>query len=273
MLDANVARPQYSLSIEGLLGASLTIVVTTLEDCVWLIPFVAHASREGSTRIAWIHAGIFVCTFTACSVFACILALVLSSAIVGAVSNSEVVLETVGATLCWIFSGYFFIKSCRTSQKRGAATSLQDDNSPECSTRQDNSEGLLPAGEAYSSYGAAEQQRLEGAETVPSLEPTTDPTPLASPVAQPWMIASLTIIGSLDEISYFPAVIVGQIFTSAELIAGTVIASLLILALVEFLQRHCLCVLEVLDRIPLYAIIGLFAILLTIEAVVGAIQD
>jgi hypothetical protein len=149
---------------------------------------------------------------------------------------------------------------------------LQGNDSSECSIKHSSSEVLLPADEAYSSYGAADLPRPDSAEVPSVRNATTDAAPLASRTAQPWMIASLTIIGSLDEISYFPAVIVGQIFTSAELIAGTVFASLLILALVEMLQSYCSCCLKVLDLIPLYAVVGVFAIVLTVQAIIGAIQ-
>jgi hypothetical protein len=274
MVGGAAPRPQYSLSIQGLFEASLTVLVTTLEDCVWLIPFVAHASMAGSTRVAWIHSFIFVGTFTACSTFACLLAYVLDRAIVGTMSGSEVVLETVGATLCWIFAAFFFYQSYRKRLNRRTAGTLQDDGSPPFSTDPNAPEALVLRDEEHPSYGTTD---------APSLANPNGPSDLYAPDtttvlhqhrnAQPWMIVSLTIIGSLDEISYFPAVIVGQIFTSAELIAGTIIASFLILVLVDVLQRRCRCCLETLDRIPLYAIIGLFAVLLSVQAIIGALQD
>jgi hypothetical protein len=256
------SRHQYSISATGLLEASVTVLITTLEDCVWLIPFVAQAALV-SPRIALIHALIFVATFAACSVAACSIAIILSSAIVGSIANSDLVLEVVGATLCWIFSGYFGWQAYRKRRSKESARieqevdheSLLEENPP------------VEAGQPQSSYGATEAQihvddDLGGSNAPPNAE-----------MARPWVIVSLTILGSLDEISYFPALIVGEIFTSAELIMGTVIASLLILLLVESIQRYCHGCLAVLDRIPLYAVIAVFAVILSVEAIVDALTD
>ena len=53
----------YSLSWTGLLGATITVLITTLDDSVWLMPFVAGAGAGGGGRNntcrAIIHAGIF----------------------------------------------------------------------------------------------------------------------------------------------------------------------------------------------------------------------
>lgn len=258
------SRHQFSISATGLLGASVTVLITTLEDCVWLIPFVAQAALV-SPRIALIHALIFVATFAACSVVSCSIAVILSSAIVGSITNSDLVLEVAGAALCWIFAGYFGWQAYR--KRRAKESSRIHPEVDEESLLQETPPEQPIADQSRSLYGTTEvhihQEEGRGGSDVPQNQE----------VAQPWVIVSLTILGSLDEISYFPALIVGEIFTSAELIMGTVIASLLILLLVESIQRYCHCCLAVLDRIPLYAVIAVFAIILSIEAIVDVLTE
>jgi hypothetical protein len=258
------SRHQYSISAPGLLGASVTVLITTLEDCVWLIPFVAQAARV-SPRIALIHAFIFVATFAACSVAACSIAIILSSAIVGSITNSDLVLEIAGAALCWIFSGYFFWQAYKKRRAKENAQIRHEVDDESLLEERPPEETL--AGQSQAPYGATEaQNHVQDDEGGSDALQNHD-------IARPWVIVSLTILGSLDEISYFPALIVGEVFTSAELIMGTVIASLLILLLVESIQRYCHGCLAILDRIPLYAVIAVFAIILSVEAIVDALTD
>ena len=76
---------------------------------------------------------------------------------------------------------------------------------------------------------------------------------------------SLTALGSLDEISYFPPLILGGIFSPAELVLGTFLAALCMVLIVVLALQPCKPCMECLDRIPLYAVVTVFAILLTVE--------
>jgi len=77
------------------------------------------------------------------------------------------------------------------------------------------------------------------------------------------MVVSLTILGALDEISYFPALLVGHVFSPFELCVGTLFATLIIFVIVlTFLSKFKRLV-EFLDSIPLYGIVGMFAVVLT----------
>ena len=78
------------------------------------------------------------------------------------------------------------------------------------------------------------------------------------------VVASLTALGFLDEISYFPTLIVGNVFTVVELLLGTLLAGLIVLGIQVFLFRQCKPLMDFLDeRVPLYAIIACFAVVLT----------
>jgi hypothetical protein len=84
--------------------------------------------------------------------------------------------------------------------------------------------------------------------------------------SQPWTVVSLTTLGFLDEISYFPALILGHIFSVWELVLGTFLAGILMLAIQVFLASQCQPLMDFLDqRVPLYGIIAVFATILTLH--------
>ncbi len=78
------------------------------------------------------------------------------------------------------------------------------------------------------------------------------------------IIISLTTLGALDEISYFPALIMGKIFTPFELCTGAFFASIIILIVINFFLARFKPLVDWLDSIPLYGIVGMFAIVLTL---------
>ena len=238
---------KITTNLMGLLEATLTILVTTLEDCVWLVPLVAQAS---DAKIAFAHAFIFVATFIGLSITVCAVALALKEGLSQQLKSADIILEATGATLCWVLAGYFYYKAW--SKKRARQ-------------RQREQEELRHADTEYGAVAAIVDQELQGLAKPEVTGGSFDPSEARSDTIQAWTIISLTIAGSLDEISYFPGLIVGKIFTPTELILGTLLVSLIILAMVDLLVRRCTRCLHVLDQIPLYAVIGLFAILLTLE--------
>ena len=306
-------RPQYSMSLAGLLEASITVLLTTLEDCVWLIPFVAQAPTTG---IALAHATIFIATFVSCAVGASLVALFVDNLVR---TQSNVILESTGAIICWLLAGFFYYQSYRKQQqkqKRRRQNQEQDqqleeessslviaaigepstDNTVDTtllsfygtvSSAKDEEEASPPRvhPEPVHLHDGSSLTLEEGGALVMAsengkptyLEPATTTTKqqaatTTTTTTQPWVIISLTILGSLDEISYFPALIVGQIFTVAELICATLIASLLILCLVDVLKTRCNVCLYILDQIPLYAVIAVFALLLSIQVLLDLIM-
>jgi hypothetical protein len=70
----------------------------------------------------------------------------------------------------------------------------------------------------------------------------------------------------LDEISYFPALILGHVFSIWELVLVTLLAGILMLAIRVFLATQCTPLMDFLDdRVPLYVIIAVFAMILTLH--------
>jgi hypothetical protein len=68
----------------------------------------------------------------------------------------------------------------------------------------------------------------------------------------------------LDEISYFPALLVGKVFSPTELCLGTAFATIIILVIVLAFLSKFKPLVDFLDGIPLYGIVGMFAIILTV---------
>jgi len=81
----------------------------------------------------------------------------------------------------------------------------------------------------------------------------------------PWTVISLTTLGALDEISYFPALVVGRVFTPFDLCLGTFLAALVVLMIVTCFLQPLQPLMTWLDRIPLYGIVAMFATVLTMS--------
>ena len=73
--------------------------------------------------------------------------------------------------------------------------------------------------------------------------------------------------GSLDEMAYFPSLLLAGVFSPLELCLGTLLAAVVMLGVVLYALRPCQPLMQCLDRIPLYAVVTMFAILLTVEFV------
>jgi hypothetical protein len=236
-----------SVSATGLAGATATVIVTTLEDCVWLVPFVAHAP---SASVALLHAGIFVVTFELLALGISLVTFLLGGSLQGVLGLGDIVLGLVGALLCWILAAFLYLRARRKRREREA---LPSSSQPD----------------AKGEYGS-----LEGTDSEMNA-PVSDNGPGSNDDVQgarPWMIVTLTILGSLDEVSYFPALILGGVFTATELCLATLLSSLIILVVLHFFLRQCKPLLDVLDSIPLHGIVAFFAVMLSIEVVWELLQ-
>jgi len=241
------------LTATGLLAATLTVVITTIEDCVWLVPFVAQAP---SLRVGIIHALIFCFTFEAVALAACLLTLVLGESLEERLSLGDLALAIIGASLCWVLTGYLYCRSWKRRREREERVEPTE----ACDKRD---------------YGATEEGQRLTADSDDTVERNWEELPTSSDAPKPkvWIIVSLTILGSLDEMSYFPALILGGIFTVAELCLATFFASCVMLIVVIFFLAQCQGFLDILDWIPLYGVVAIFAILLTIEAIWELVTD
>jgi hypothetical protein len=226
------------------------VIVTTLEDCVWLVPFVAHAP---STRVAFMHAAIFVVTFELLAIGISLVTMLLHGSLSGILGLGIIELSCIGAGLSWILAAYLYFQARRKRLARQAASAAAD---TVLSTDEKGDYGSLESGNpetAASSNEVAHDDNAQG-EAVD-----------ADQGAQPWLIVTLTVLGSLDEVSYFPVLILGGVFTALELCLATLLASSIILLVLYFFLAQCQPFLDILDRIPLYGIVAFFAVFLTVE--------
>lgn len=89
----------------------------------------------------------------------------------------------------------------------------------------------------------------------------------------PWAVISFTTLGALDEVSYFPSLLLGGIFTPLDLCLGTFFAACIVLAVVTLFLAQCKPVLDFLDRIPLYGIVAAFATVLTVDVIFDVMAE
>jgi hypothetical protein len=250
----------FSIDPERLVAASITVFFTTLQDAIWLPPLV----KPDRPTLAITHALVFVMTFTLLSLTVGTITLFITRSVVENLQTQDLVMSGAGACLCWVVAAVLFYKEWQKQSE------LSESGRPPQKLH-DEENGLLGNPESTSSGDQSNPNKLENygsTETNVDLLNTNDELKVEdTPQFQIWLVMTLTVIGAIDEVSYFPGLTAGGIFSVAELTLGTAIASLLILLIVCVFLAPCRPVLDFLDRVPLYCVVSVFAILLTIEAI------
>jgi len=187
---------------------------------------------------------------------------VLSSVIFGNLTKLAVnrkiedALPLVGAILCWIIALYLYIKSVLKRRKKEAQKMLLS-----CSTEE--TEELTAQQISYSSVGLVgslvDDSNSENIASGPEQVGESSKLGLVT-------VFTLTLLGALDELTYFPSLIIGGTFRPVELAVGALIACVLILVVISCVLTAFQPILEMMDRIPLYAVVALFAAVLTVDA-------
>jgi len=229
-------------SLTGLVGATLMVAATTADDAIWLVPYTSP-SLPLCTRL--IHGALFIATLEVL-VFVCV---AVASGLQWAVSdekNEKILLGSIGAGFCWIIAVALYIKKWLKRRRRAAARSAFQQQT----THQTDN------------YGSVETQDRE---QPMSCEADNDDDRIIQ--LSPWAVVSFTFLGALDEISYFPSLVIGGLFTPLDLCLGTFFAACIVLIVVTLFLSKCKPLLDWLDDIPLYNIVGTFAIVLTAEVV------
>jgi len=252
----------FSIQLGRLVGAAVTILLTTLEDGVWLVPLVLKAS---SFTIAGIHAVTFVVTFTLLSLsIGLVTTFAMEQAAADNLQDQGVLFSAAGAALCWLIAGILYLRAWmkrrrrqreqaerrRLSEAETAALFAPVDSSRQIDTHEEPLAVYRSVESGDNDNGDADQPGQEDEHRL-----------------QICLVISLTVVGAIDEVSYFPALIVGDVFSVAELTLGTILASLSILLIVCVALAPCGPVLDFLDSIPLYVVVFVFAILLTVQSI------
>jgi cadmium resistance protein CadD (predicted permease) len=229
-----------------LVAATLTVALTTADDAVWLVPYVASNRLAIQHRI--IHAFLFVGTLESM-----VLLCVLTAETIRSFVTNDYILGAIGATLCWSIALFLYIKKMLKKRRRD----IQQAEAPL------NNNSSLDDG---SSYGSVPQR-------APDFSDDANMRDERGVSLSPWTVVSLTFLGALDEVSYFPSLLLGKVFSPFDLCLGTLLAACLVLSVVTLFLSRCQPLLNWLDRIPLYAVLFVFATILTVDVIVDYLQD
>ena len=259
----------------GILGATLLITATTIDDAVWLIPYCTANHLPTNTKI--IHASTFILTLQLLAMGCIIISKIFQHVILKGGSSSSVdssfLFQLIGALMCWSIAIFLYVKKMRKKRRQTLKKALEESKKlakgllktsldledqpliPESAiadevNRTTSPQKGLEASSISSSSNSSESNVIEGSD-IP-IEPSIR------------MVMTLTSLGALDEISYFPALLVGNVFSPMQLLVGTFLASGLVLILVLYFLARVKPLVNFLDNIPLYVIVAMFALILTV---------
>lgn len=246
------------MTFAGLTGATLTVVVTTLDDAVWLVPYLASPSLTKKVKV--FHGLLFVGTLVSLAAACVLLAQAIQRTAFSFLSpeKTELILGAIGASLCWIIALVLFVRKVLKRKRRAEQARLMEEE-------EDTEAGELNNNQT--TYGSSQQATPDVHQGSHADERQETPS-----IMSPWTVVSLTTLGALDELSYFPALVIGGVFSPLELCVGTLLASIVILLIVTCFLARLQPVVDCFDRIPLYAIVAVFAAALTIETIFDALQ-
>lgn len=247
----------------GLVGATLLITATTIDDAVWLIPYCASPQLNTMTKA--VNGLTFILTLEFLAICCVLISKIFQDLLISHYGgrndrvDASFVLGLAGAIICWIIALGLYIKKIMKRRQRANAAlvdskeSQEEDSSMLIKDDIENSVEIKANEDIGSSSDDDDSLQGRDISTSPSI----------------WMVISLTTIGALDEISYFPALLLGNIFSSTELCIGTLLASGIMLVIVLVFLSKFKPLVDFLDSIPLYGIVGLFAIILTAGLFIG----
>ncbi|KAL7484106.1 hypothetical protein ACHAW6_009756 [Cyclotella cf. meneghiniana] len=234
-----------SLSLAKLAGATVTVTLTTADDAIWLVPYTAPYLPL-STRIT--HGFLFILTLEVLACGCVAISKLFQWAVASKKTSSdvkwpdeEIILGSIGAGLCW------YLKKRRRTTGQGLHLSERDLHRA-VTQKVSNQYGSIPSGD-------------EDDENLVSIRPS------------PCAIISFTTLGALDEVSYFPSLLLGGIFTPYDLCLGTFLAACIVLVVVTGFLAQCKPVLNFLDRVPLYGIVATFATVLTVGVIFDVMMN
>ena len=251
----------------SIVAATLMVAATTADDAIWLVPYTSP-SLPACTRL--VHGALFV--FTLELLVCCCIAV--ASWLQWAVAtthdgsdiessseskwNEEVILGSIGAGICYTIALILYIRKWLKRRRRRHEEHL---SLHRASTKKiSNIYGTIIEESSQEDRDHEECESIQGDERDEE-EDTIPSRP------SPWAVISFTALGALDEVSYFPSLLLGKLFTPLDLVVGSFFAACIILVAVTLCLSQCKPVLDWLDRIPLYGIVFAFALALTTEVV------
>lgn len=238
----------------GVFAATLLVTTTTIDDALWLIPYCTSPQLPYSTKI--VHGATFVLTLETLTLICILISNICQKLLRKRYENTNdnldlsFVMGMAGSIFCWIIAIGLYFKKIMKRRRKSMAAMVKARESSESNSLINRNEEIPPE------IGVNEKNSDDN-----EYESVDADLPTAPSV---WMVVSLTTLGALDEISYFPALLVGNVFSPLELCLGTFFASSVILIIVLLFLSKFKPLVDFLDTIPLYGIVGMFALILTV---------
>ena len=228
--------------------AAAFVFVTTADDAVWLVPVL-----RGDKKIYF--AAAFVLTLQAACFVTWLCCLAFSYGLISVSDavkkNYERNFQLIAIILIWSIALYFFVKKMlKVWRKRNVQQGAHRPDSAINSTVNPHYGAVMtesPADVTHCELKAEEEHVGDS---------------LYSGVC---FVATMTLLGALDEIAVFPSLMLGGTFSVQELSFGCLAASLAVLFIVYFVLESCKPLLDFLDSIPLFAIVAFIATIQTVE--------
>ena len=270
----------------GISAAIAVKLASSIDDVLWLSSFLTpHISKAARVQNAMTYIG--VCLLQTC--FAYVLSQFGSSVLDNMLGGSDSERMSTDRLLTLISGSALFLYSIvlgidyyrENSDDSGELYKNVDaDNSIDSTGSFGGSEGgehviELDGPSSYKDVESATQNPTNGMsaleiECVVEYEDEQDDGDPADPPPRTKKSRSLAIIaflGSLDDLTLFVPMLVGKAFGIFELIIGAMFATLFIVTICIFLTR-CQMVADLLERIPLVAIVFAFSVILLFKGIV-----
>ena len=218
------------------LASFTSLVLTSADDALWLLPFLVSPRLTFAARA--VHALLFAAGLQIVVLVSWLLSLTgkqLARKTFGLISlDPSAELSAFAALVAWLF--FLFLVGRKWWRERRRA----DNRARGYSVLDEDEEELIAV---HGADGSGDRVEFS-----------------------PGKVLLLSLLGALDELFYFPAVLVSQSFTAVDLSAGALLASALVVAIVALFLARCRTLLEWMDRVPTSAVVGVYAVSLTVLA-------
>ena len=258
--------------------AAAVIFLTTADDALWLIPVLT--SKRFTVLARCLHAAAFIAALQCVVLVSGIGVDVFGAAVCSLTDLTR--LDALAAVLAWAIAFYFYARAvlkrrrkerAKAEKAAAAAAAAAAAEAEAGMAAEAGTMGAVGGGGTSTAIAAAGAKSEYGA--VPTLEEVYDdnePTELKRGM-MPCTVFGLAFLGALDELSYFPTLLLSGTFSIPQLALGAFLACSAILAVVTLFLVRCRPLLEFFDRIPLYVVVAAFAAVMTAEALLDGGSD
>ena len=219
-----------------------SIFLTSADDALWLLPFLISPRLSRFHRC--VHALIFIGAMQGIVLMSFLLSLTgkhIARHTYGLISlDPSAELSILAALAAWLFFLFLLLRKWWKNRHRSASR-----------TR------------GYSVINEDEDLELGAI-----LSPSSDAVDFS-----PKGVLFLALVGALDELCYFPALLISGDFTPLDLSLAALLACSLVLLIITVFLSRCRRMLEWMDKVPMSAVVGVYAVSLTVQAVRDCLRE